>query len=163
MGRILTLAELLPIRQSLRSEGKRVVFTNGCFDILHRGHVEFLNQAKGLGDVLFVGINSDTSVRRIKGKGRPIVGEEDRAVILANLASVDFVTLFDDDTPLKTIASLLPDILVKGADWGLDEVVGKEVVERAGGVVRTVPLVPHRSTSDIIHTIVERFGNSGKP
>ena len=159
MGRIVNLQELLSLRASLRSEGKRVVFTNGCFDILHRGHVEFLNQAKSFGDVLIIGLNSDSSVRRIKGKNRPIVREDDRALILANLIPVDFVTIFDEDTPLQTISALLPDILVKGADWGLDEVVGKDTVERSGGVVRTIPLVPNHSTTDLIQTIVENFGD----
>lgn len=150
MGCFVSLQELITIRNSLRSEGKKVVFTNGCFDILHRGHVEFLNEAKRCGVVLIVGLNSDSSVERIKGKNRPIVPQEDRAYILSNLLAVDYVAVFEDDTPRAMIEALLPDVLVKGADWPLDEVVGKEIVERSGGEVRTIPLVPNRSTTSII-------------
>ncbi len=161
MGRVVNLKDLVSVRNSLRSQGKRVVFTNGCFDVLHRGHVEFLNLAKGCGDILMVGLNSDDSVRRIKGKNRPIVPEEDRAFILSNLTAVDYVAVFEEDTPLETITALLPDVLVKGADWNLDEVVGREVVERNGGSVKTIPLVPNRSTSDIVKRIVQDFSGSG--
>jgi len=159
MGRVVDLEELVSVRNSLRSQGKKVVFTNGCFDVLHRGHVEFLNEAKRCGDVLFVGLNSDDSVRRIKGKNRPIVPQEDRAYILSNLLAVDYVALFEDDTPRAMIESLLPDVLVKGADWSLEEVVGKEIVERAGGEVRTIPLIPNRSSTGIIERIVKDFGS----
>lgn len=155
MGRFVSLKELISIRNSLRSEGKKVVFTNGCFDLLHRGHVEFLNEAKHCGDVLIVGLNSDSSVERIKGKNRPIVSQEDRAYILSNLLAVDYVALFEDDTPRAMIEALLPDVLVKGADWSLEEVVGREIVERAGGEVRTIPLVPNRSTTGIIEKIMK--------
>lgn len=161
MGSLVSLDELTSIRNSLRSRGKRVVFTNGCFDILHRGHVEFLNQAKGFGDVLVVGLNSDASMQKIKGKNRPVVPEGDRAFILSNLNAVDYVSIFEDETPLGMIAALLPDVLVKGADWGIEEIVGKDVVEAAGGVVRSVPLVPNRSTTDIVKKIVKGFGNTG--
>src|SRR3990170_984148 len=154
MGRVVSLEELVSIRNSLRSNGKRVVFTNGCFDLLHRGHVEFLNEAKRFGDLLVVGLNSDASMSRIKGKNRPIVPQEDRAFVLSNLAAVDYVAIFEEDTPLEMISALLPDVLVKGADWGIDEVVGKEVVEGAGGLVRTIHLVPNRSTTDIVKKIV---------
>jgi rfaE bifunctional protein nucleotidyltransferase chain/domain len=160
MGRFLSLEKLLPIRNTLRHEGKRVVFTNGCFDLLHRGHVEFLNRAKGFGDVLVVGLNSNESMRRIKGKGRPIVPEEDRAFVISNLVAVDYVSIFEEDTPLKIITALLPDVLVKGADWGVGEIVGKEVVEAAGGLVTNIPLVPNRSTSDIVKKIVKDFSGS---
>ncbi|MGA9364709.1 MAG: D-glycero-beta-D-manno-heptose 1-phosphate adenylyltransferase [Bacteroidota bacterium] len=160
MGRFLSLEELLPIRNTLHREGKRVVFTNGCFDLLHRGHVEFLNRARGFGDVLVVGLNSNESMRRIKGKRRPIVSEEDRAFIISNLAAVDYVSLFEEDTPLKMITALLPDVLVKGADWGVGEIVGKEVVEAAGGLVANIPLVPNRSTTDIVKKIVKDFSGS---
>ena len=157
MGRCLRLEELLSIRDTLRSEGKRIVFTNGCFDILHRGHVEFLNRAKSYGDVLVVGLNSDASMRRIKGKGRPIVPEEDRAFILSNLLAVDYVSIFEDDTPLKLITAVRPDVLVKGADWDAEEIVGRDVVESAGGLVANIPLVPNRSTTDIVKKIVKDF------
>lgn len=159
MGDIVNLQELMSIRQALRSDGKRVVFTNGCFDVVHRGHVEFLDQAKRYGDVLMVGLNSDASVRRIKGKNRPIIPQEDRAFILSYLIMVDYVSLFEEDTPRDMIAALLPDVLVKGADWNIEEVVGKEVVEHAGGQVYTLALVPNRSTTDLIKTIVRNFAD----
>jgi rfaE bifunctional protein nucleotidyltransferase chain/domain len=161
MGRVVNLEELVSIRQTFRSTGKRVVFTNGCFDILHRGHVEFLNKAKGFGDILVVGLNSNASARRIKGKNRPIVSEEDRAFIVANLVAVDYVSIFQEETPLRMITAIVPDVLVKGADWGVGEIVGKEVVEAAGGLVTNIPLVPDHSTTDILNKIVKDFRDSG--
>jgi rfaE bifunctional protein nucleotidyltransferase chain/domain len=160
MGSFLSLEELIPIRSTLHREGKKVVFTNGCFDLLHRGHVEFLNRAKSFGDVLIVGLNSDESARRIKGKNRPIFPEEDRGFILSNLAAVDYVSTFEEDTPLNMITALHPDILVKGADWGVGEIVGREVVEAAGGLVANIPLVPDRSTTDIVKKILKDFCSS---
>lgn len=130
-----------------------MVFTNGCFDILHRGHVDYLRKAKGMGDVLIVGLNTDSSVRRLKGADRPIVDEDDRAEVLASLASVDYVCVFNEDTPQKLIEVLVPDVLVKGADWAVSDVVGKDVVEAAGGTVRTIEFLPNRSTSGIIKKI----------
>jgi D-beta-D-heptose 7-phosphate kinase/D-beta-D-heptose 1-phosphate adenosyltransferase len=130
------------------------VFTNGCFDLLHAGHVRVLEQARRLGDLLIVGVNSDRSVRALrKGPGRPLVGERDRALLLAALASVDYVTIFGDPTPLRVIARLRPRILVKGADWGSSEIVGAELVRRAGGRVVRVPLVKGYSTSRLIARI----------
>ncbi len=155
MGKVVTRNELVAIRKQLKAEGKRVVFTNGCFDILHRGHVEYLQKAKELGDVLIVGLNTDASVRRLKGPARPIVNQEDRAVVLAALASVDYVCLFDEDTPYELISALVPDILVKGADWTVEKVVGKDIVEAAGGMVKTIEFVPNRSTTSIIARIAE--------
>ncbi len=134
-----------------RPRDQRVVFTNGCFDALHPGHVEHLAQAKALGDVLVVGLNSDASVRRLKGVGRPLVPEADRAAVLAALRSVDAVTLFDQDTPLELISALLPDVLVKGGDYDLDGIVGREVVEEAGGEVRVLPFVEGYSTTGILN------------
>jgi D-beta-D-heptose 7-phosphate kinase/D-beta-D-heptose 1-phosphate adenosyltransferase len=157
MGRVVTREQLIEIRQRLKAEGKKVVFTNGCFDLIHRGHVEYLRKAKALGDVLVVGVNSDSSVRRIKGEKRPIVGEEDRAEVLAALDAVDYVCLFDEETPYALLQALVPDVLVKGADWKVEDVVGKDIVERAGGSVQTIEFLPHRSTTQIIQTIVERF------
>ena len=133
-----------------RPRDRRVVFTNGCFDVLHPGHVEHLAQAKALGDVLVVGLNSDASVRRLKGAGRPLVAEADRAAVLAALRSVDAVTLFDEDTPLELISTLLPDVLVKGGDYDLDGIVGREAVEEAGGEVRVLPFVEGYSTTGIL-------------
>lgn len=134
----------------------RLVFTNGCFDILHRGHVDYLSRAAALGDHLVVGINTDASVRRLeKGRDRPLNGEVDRALVVAALASVDAVTLFDEDTPLELIKALQPDVLVKGGDYRVDQVVGREVVEGSGGEVRILSFVPGYSTSGLIHRIQE--------
>lgn len=155
MGIVVTRDELKQIRSRLKQEGKRVVFTNGCFDILHRGHIEYLAKAKAMGDVLVVGVNSDASVKRIKGNGRPIVEEQDRAAVVAALASVDYVCVFEEDTPLALIEELVPDVLVKGADWRVENVVGREVVEGGGGVVRTIEFLPGRSTTAIIKRILE--------
>jgi rfaE bifunctional protein nucleotidyltransferase chain/domain len=153
MGDVLTRNELVRIRQQFKKTGKKVVFTNGCFDILHRGHIEYLAKAKSLGDVLIVGLNTDGSVRRLKGPGRPIVDEDDRAAVLAAISAVDYVCLFDEDTPHELIQALVPDILVKGADWSMNDIVGKDVVEAAGGAVRTIEFLPNRSTSKIIEKI----------
>lgn len=155
MGAVVQKNELVSIRARLKHEGKRVVFTNGCFDLLHLGHVEYLQKAKNLGDVLVVGINDDASVRRLKGPPRPITPENDRASIIAALAAVDYTCLFSEDTPLELITALRPDVLVKGADWAVDAVVGKKLVEGLGGTVRTIEFVPNRSTSGIIAKIRE--------
>jgi len=157
MGRIVTLEELIPVREQLRREGKTVVFTNGVFDLLHRGHVILLNRAKALGDVLVVGLNTDASVRKIKGDLRPIVPQEDRAFILANLAAVDYVVLFDEETPYNLISALLPDILVKGADYKVEEIVGHDVVLAHGGKVIPIELVNGCSTTRIIERIRALF------
>ncbi len=157
MGSVFSLEAIRKRREDLRKEGKKVVFTNGVFDIIHRGHVEYLTRAKAFGDILIVGINSDASVRRIKGAQRPIVGESDRAFVVAHLTPVDYVCTFSEDTPLDLIITLVPDVLVKGADWKIDEIVGREVVERAGGTVAAIEFVPDRSTSGIIERILERF------
>lgn len=158
MGSVVTRDELVNIRSRLRSEGRRVVFTNGCFDILHRGHVEYLTKAKAKGDVLVVGLNTDASVRRLKGPSRPVVSQDDRAVVMASLGVVDYVCLFDEDTPLELITAVVPDVLVKGADWPIDKVVGRDVVESAGGTVQTIEFVPDRSTTSIIERIRSSAG-----
>ena len=134
----------------LKREGKRVVFTNGCFDLLHPGHTRYLAEARKLGDVLVLAINSDRSVRALKGPGRPILPESERAEVMAALRWVDLVTIFDDLTPGKLIARMLPQVLAKGADWGPTNIVGREEVEAAGGVVMSIPVVPGFSTSEII-------------
>ena len=157
MGCVLDRRELIELRKALRQEGKRVVFTNGCFDILHRGHIEYLKRARVFGDVLIVAVNSDVSVRRLKGEQRPIIPEEDRAEIVAALGVVDYVTIFDEETPYELILDLVPDVLVKGADWKVEEVVGRDVVEAAGGHVATVEYIPNRSTTGIIETIRSRY------
>ncbi len=159
MGRVVSRAELIDIRRQLKLQKKKVVFTNGCFDILHLGHVDYLQKAKALGDVLIVGVNSDESVQRIKGEKRPVVPQGDRAHVLAALACVDLVALFDEDTPIELLGVLLPDVLVKGSDWAVSEVVGKNLVEQAGGTVKTIEFLPNHSTSQIIKSIVDRFGS----
>jgi rfaE bifunctional protein nucleotidyltransferase chain/domain len=160
MGAVVSLDELRDARASLKRGGKKVVFTNGVFDIIHRGHIEYLARARALGDALIVGVNSDASVRRIKGPKRPIVAEQDRAFVLSNLCPVSYVTLFEDDTPLALITAVVPDILVKGADWSVNAIVGKDVVEAAGGTVMTIEFVPDRSTTSIIDRVIERFTSS---
>ena len=136
-----------------RAEGKRIVFTNGVFDLLHPGHLRYLQQARGLGDFLIVGVNSDRSVSANKGAGRPITSEAERVEILEALATVDAVVVFDEDTPHAVISALQPDILVKGADWAEDAIVGRDIVEARGGTVVRVPLAPGYSTTAIIERI----------
>ena len=153
MNGVINREELKKFRSQWKQLGRKVVFTNGCFDIIHRGHVEYLTKAKALGDILVVGMNTDASVRRLKGPKRPVVSEDDRAFVLASLKPVDFVCLFDEDTPLELIKAILPDVLVKGADWAVDAIVGKDVVEAAGGKVQTIEFVPNRSTTNIIQKI----------
>lgn len=157
MGRVLSLEEMRLERGRLRGEGQALVFTNGVFDILHRGHCDYLADARSLGDAMIVGLNSDASVRRIKGEKKPIVPEADRAAVLASLACVDYVVLFEEDTPQRLIATLLPDVLVKGGDYALDDIVGRGEVEAAGGRVLTIPLTEGRSSTNIIATILERY------
>jgi D-beta-D-heptose 7-phosphate kinase/D-beta-D-heptose 1-phosphate adenosyltransferase len=139
----------------LRSSGKKVVFTNGCFDLLHPGHVDLLTRARALGDVLVVAINGDESVRRLKGPNRPVFPETERAEILSALSVVDYVCAFDEDTPLETIVAIRPDILVKGADW-TDNIVGSREVEGWGGKVVALPLVEGQSTTGIIERVLHR-------
>ncbi|HEV8587744.1 MAG TPA: D-glycero-beta-D-manno-heptose 1-phosphate adenylyltransferase [Pyrinomonadaceae bacterium] len=148
--KILTRDELLIERKRLRDAGKKLVFTNGVFDLLHVGHVRYLQQARQLGDALVVAVNSDRTVRELKGEGRPLMNENDRAEILAALESVDYVTIFDDISPRTLIAELLPDVLVKGGDYALDQIHGREEVEAAGGRVVSLPFVEGASTSKII-------------
>src|ERR1051325_634514 len=152
---ILSLEELLHVRAGLRAEGARRVFTNGCFDILHVGHVRYLAEARRLGDALLVAINSDRSVRALKGAGRPVMSEGERAELLAALSSVDFVTVFDEESPRSLIAKVLPDVLGKGGDYRPDEIHGREEVERAGGRVLSLPFVEGASTTGIIEKIKE--------
>ena len=149
-GKILTLKQILKEREQLRTGQKILVFTNGVFDLLHVGHVRYLTQAAGLGDVLLVAINSDRAVRQLKGAGRPLVPEAERAEILAALKPVSYVTVFDDISPRSLIAELLPDVLVKGGDYSLDEIHGREEVEAAGGKVVSLDLTEGVSTTRII-------------
>jgi len=149
----LTLDEAIAFTARARDNGERIVFTNGVFDLLHAGHVRYLRQARALGDALIVGLNSDRSVRDNKGPGRPLTPEAERAEILEALTFVDAVVIFDDETPLDLITALQPDVLVKGADWAEDAVVGRDIIERRGGRVVRVPLEPGRSTTAIIRKI----------
>lgn len=151
--RILSREELL--RRFGRPRDHVLVFTNGVFDLLHRGHVDYLWRARALGDALVVGVNTDASVRRLKGPGRPLTPEQDRCYLLAGLACVDAVTVFDEDTPADLIRALVPDVLVKGGDYGPDEVVGRDTVEAAGGRLVLLPLVEGRSTTAILNKIRE--------
>ena len=151
--KVLTREELL--ERYGRPRRGTLVFTNGCFDLLHRGHVEYLYAARALGDALVVGLNTDDSVRRLKGEGRPLNSQEDRAVVLAGLGCVDAVTFFDEDTPRNLIAALLPDILVKGGDYRPENVVGREEVEAAGGRVVILPYLEGRSTTGLVRRIQE--------
>ena len=156
-GRYLTLGEMVAERQRLKAAGKRLVFTNGCFDILHLGHATYLAWARAQGDALVVAINTDASVRRNKGPKRPIVGQDDRAALLLALRCVDYVILFDEDTPERVISAIVPDVLVKGRDWA-GNVVGSDIVEAAGGEVRLADLVAGRSTTGIIERVLDVYG-----
>lgn len=165
MGRVLSLEDLKAARERIRAEGRTFVFTNGCFDIIHRGHVEILEQARALGDVLAVGLNSDASVRRLKGERRPVVPQSDRAAVVAALRSVDFVTVFEEDTPDRVIRTLIPDVLVKGSDYELGNIVGKDTVESAGGRVVRIDLYGDHSTERMFQRIADLyrdFGGEGK-
>ncbi len=153
MSKVVSLDQLQQARAQLRLQGQTVVFTNGCFDLLHPGHVRYLQQARQLGDVLIVALNSDRAVQALKGATRPILKENERAEVMAALACVDYVVIFDDVSPRATIAALLPDILVKGGDWGVESIIGADEVTAAGGQVLSLNFVPGVSTSEIIERI----------
>ena len=153
MSKIVDKQALLEARGKMKQAGKQLVFTNGCFDLIHAGHVRYLAQARALGDVLVVALNSDRSVRALKGEGRPILSEQERAEVIAALEAVDYVIVFDEETPRELIAALLPDVLVKGGDWPLDQIVGRDEVEAAGGKVLSLPYVEGSSTTEIIERI----------
>ncbi len=155
-SKLKTLAELRPLLAILRSTGKKIVFTNGCFDLIHTGHTRYLAKAKSFGDVLVVAVNSDASVRTIKGEKRPINSEADRMETLAALESVDYVTLFNEPDPYRIILELQPDVLVKGGDWPVEKIIGGDVVEARGGRVVNVPYVEGASTTGIIEKILEQ-------
>jgi rfaE bifunctional protein nucleotidyltransferase chain/domain len=150
MGRVCSRTEITPALESHRKSGKKIVFTNGCFDLLHVGHIRYLQEARQQGDLLVVGVNADASVRKLKGPTRPVQNENDRAEILAALSSVDFTVLFSEDTPLELIKQVLPDVLVKGGDWKPDQIVGSDVVLKLGGQVKSLQFVDGKSTTKII-------------
>jgi rfaE bifunctional protein nucleotidyltransferase chain/domain len=157
-NKVLSLPELSRILSLLRATGKTVVFTNGCFDILHTGHTRYLARARALGDILVVGVNSDASVRVIKGDKRPVNPQADRAETLAALENVDFVTVFDEPDPYRVIKELQPDVLVKGGDWPIEKIIGRDIVEARGGKVVNVPYLEGASTTGIIEKIVKTYG-----
>ena len=158
LRKILSLKDLLVQRDRLRQESKRTVFTNGCFDLLHPGHIDTLSRARQMGDVLIVGINSDRSIREVKGPLRPILTQDERTRLLSGLDSVDYVTVFDENTPRRLIAALLPDVLVKGGDWTVETIVGRQEVEAAGGRVVPLPYLEGQSSTAIIERILHRYG-----
>lgn len=160
MGSIYSRQELVALRADWKRDGKRVVFTNGCYDILHPGHIRLLERARSLGDVLILALNTDASVQRLKGPTRPMISQDDRAELASSLAAVDAVTFFDEETPRELIAAVLPDVLVKGADWA-HFIAGREEVEAAGGQVLALPLEPGYSTTDIVQEIISR--SAGAP
>jgi rfaE bifunctional protein nucleotidyltransferase chain/domain len=148
-----SLDALAEIAAGLRNHGKKIVFTNGCFDLLHRGHVHLLREAKACGDILVVAVNSDRSVKLIKGPDRPVLSEQDRVELIAALEMVDYVILFDEPDPHRVIAALRPDVLAKGGDWRMEEIVGSDIVEKAGGRVAVIPYLRGFSTTEIIERI----------
>jgi rfaE bifunctional protein nucleotidyltransferase chain/domain len=152
--KVLSLKQLVGTVRKLQQAGSKVVFTNGCFDLIHVGHIRYLREARLLGDALVVAVNSDASVRAIKGPSRPLQPEAERAEILASLECVDYVTIFSDETPHAVIAALLPDVLVKGSDWPIEKIVGREIVEAHGGRVMNIPIVEGRSTTEILNKIL---------
>jgi rfaE bifunctional protein nucleotidyltransferase chain/domain len=158
LDKIKTVVHLLPLLAISRAAGKKIVFTNGCFDILHTGHTRYLEKARSLGDVLVVAVNSDASVRAIKGEKRPINSEAERMETLAALACVDYVTLFSEPDPHQVISALQPDVLVKGGDWPVEKIIGRDVVEARGGKVVNIPYIDGASTTGIIQKIIEKYG-----
>ena len=156
-NKIKTVLELRPLLGILQATGKKIVFTNGCFDLIHTGHTRYLAKAKSFGDLLIVAVNSDSSVRMIKGEKRPINTQEERAETLAALESVDFVTIFDEPDPHKIISELQPDVLVKGGDWPIEKIIGRDIVEARGGKVVNVPYVEGASTTGIIEKVLKLY------
>jgi len=154
---VYTREEIKSIRIRLKQENKKVVFTNGCSDLIHAGHVDYLIKAKEMGDAMILALNTDDSIRRIKGEKRPILKQDERAFIVGNLKPVDYVTFFDEDTPEQIIKDIVPDVLVKGADWAIEKIVGRDIVESNGGEVKTIKFVNDQSTSNIIKIIKDRF------
>ena len=157
MDKIVTWNTLKAEVEERRQEGKTIAFTNGCFDILHVGHVRYLSEARRLGDLLILGLNSDVSVRTLKGEKRPIVPEAERAEVVASLTAVDFVTLFDETTPLKLIEFLRPDCLIKGGDWNEEDFVGRDAVRSWGGRVAIIPFIPGASTTNIVEKVLQVY------
>lgn len=156
-SKIKTQDELREVIDDLHMAGKKVVFTNGCFDLIHTGHVRYLKIARGYGDALVVAVNSDGSVNRLKGEKRPIMPQDERIEVLAALSMVDFVTVFEEDDPHRIIAELMPDVLVKGGDWDVERIVGKDLVIQGGGKVYSIPYIEGSSTTTIIDRVIDRY------
>jgi rfaE bifunctional protein nucleotidyltransferase chain/domain len=162
-NKIISRPQITGLIADLKKKGQKIVFTNGCFDLIHVGHVRYLQEARALGSCLVIGLNSDQSIRRIKDPARPLILEEQRAEVLAALECVDYVVLFDEDDPFQLIKEVRPDVLVKGADWSMDKIIGADLVTSYGGEVRRIDLVPSISTSEIINRIISRYeGNNGR-
>jgi rfaE bifunctional protein nucleotidyltransferase chain/domain len=161
-NKIISRLQIKDLISDLKKKRKKIVFTNGCFDLLHVGHVRYLQEARTLGDCLIVGLNSDQSLRQIKDPARPLISEEQRAEVLAALTCVDYIVLFDEADPFLLIEEVRPDVLVKGADWSLDKIIGADLVSSYGGEVRRVELVPSISTTEIINRIISRYGKRNK-
>lgn len=155
---IIKLPELVQVVNRLKQEGKRIVFTNGCFDIIHMGHVLYLKKAREYGDVLVAGLNSDISIKIIKGDKRPVVPEAERAEVLSSIRFVDYVVIFNEPDPFKTIEAIKPDVLVKGGDWAVENIIGRDVVESFGGKVYNIPYIEGSSSTNIIEEILKRYG-----
>jgi D-beta-D-heptose 7-phosphate kinase/D-beta-D-heptose 1-phosphate adenosyltransferase len=162
MGKILTRSDAAKASADLKAAGKTLVFTNGVFDILHVGHLRYLQQARALGDALMIGLNADSCVKRLKGDKRPILPEAERAELLAGLACVDYVCLFEEDDPRALIKAVVPKVLVKGGDWPIDKILGRDTVEAAGGKVLSLPFVEGRSTTTIVQDIAKKYGQDFK-
>ena len=157
LDKIVTLEDLVNRLGKVRKSGRKIVFTNGCFDIIHVGHVRYLAEARSQGDMLIVGLNSDGSMRTIKGEKRPIVRQDHRAEVLASLACVDYVVLFEEPDPLRLIQTLKPDVLVKGEDWAADAIIGADDVKSRGGKIVRISFIEETSTTGIIQTILQRY------
>jgi rfaE bifunctional protein nucleotidyltransferase chain/domain len=162
MGKVLDRQALAAEAARLRAAGKTLVFTNGVFDLLHVGHLRYLQQARGLGDALAIGLNADSCVKRLKGDKRPILPEAERAELLAGLACVDYVCLFEEDDPRELIKAVVPQLLVKGGDWPVEKILGRDTVEAAGGKVMSLPFVEGRSTTTIVKDIAQKYGSDFK-
>jgi len=155
-NKLRTWEEITTIIQDLKADNKKIVFTNGCFDVIHAGHVKYLSEARDLGDVLILGLNSDLSVKRLKGNSRPINSEEDRSIVLSALTSISYIIIFEDDTPYKLIKHIKPNILVKGGDWKPEDIVGSDIVSSYNGEVRNLSYINGKSSTDIINKIKEK-------
>lgn len=155
-----SLSELVKEVKKLKKQGKKISFTNGCFDLIHVGHIRYLREAKKLADYLVVAINSDESVKKIKGNGRPITPEQERAELLSGFEFVDYVVIFNELDPIKTIKAIIPDVLVKGGDWSIDKVLGRDIVEKHGGKVVTIPMIKGHSTTDLISSICKKYAST---